>query len=209
MTFHSYMGIAGCLQGSTLCIGTDDEGEGDDVEGTTTTAVAPALALVTIDSFRYENNSSESKIDKTEKVNRYLADHNYFSDAWCIERVLKNGESNFYARCLIGCNPIKLATNDTRCDPFRNFIRHRQPNSPTGSRTSHEKKILLLTQRAERDNILVEDLIHWSVVAETVELRLTNATIGLLKLVTIWNLSRESSSTVNTVSTLLMLNSLS
>ena len=51
MSIHSYMGIAGCLQVSTLCIGSDDEGEGDDVEGTTTTAVAPALALVTIDSF--------------------------------------------------------------------------------------------------------------------------------------------------------------
>jgi hypothetical protein len=69
---HSYMGILGCLQASTLCIGTDDEGEGDAVEGTTSTAAAPApLALVTIDSFRYGNNLSESRINKTEKVNRY------------------------------------------------------------------------------------------------------------------------------------------
>ena len=156
------MSIAGCLQASTLCVGTDDEGEGDAVEGATITAAAPALALVTIDSFRYGNNLSEGRIDKTEKVNRHLADHNFFSDAWCIERVHRNGESNFYARCLIGCSPIKLTTNDTRCDPFRNFIRHRQPNSPTESRSSHEKKLLLLTQRAERKNILVEDLIRSS-----------------------------------------------
>jgi hypothetical protein len=117
---------AGCLQASTLCVGTDDESEGDAVEGAAITAAAPALALVTIDSFRYGNNLSDGRIDKTEKVNRHLADHNFFSDAWCIERVLRNGESNFYARCLIGCNPIKLTTNDARCDPFRNFIRHRK-----------------------------------------------------------------------------------
>jgi hypothetical protein len=42
---------AGCLQASTLCVGTDDESEGDAVEGAAITAAAPALALVTIDSF--------------------------------------------------------------------------------------------------------------------------------------------------------------
>ena len=78
MTTHSYMSIAGCLQASTLCVGTDDEGEGDAVEGATITAAAPALALVTIDSFRYGNNLSEGRIDKTEIVNRYLADLIFF-----------------------------------------------------------------------------------------------------------------------------------
>jgi hypothetical protein len=100
------------------------------------------------------------------------------SDAWCIERVLRNGESNFYARYLIGCNPIKLTADDTRCDPFRNFIRHRQPTSPNESLSSHEKKILLLTQRAERENILVEDLIRSSFLdLDAVEER--NSVFGL------------------------------
>jgi hypothetical protein len=154
--------IAGCLHAPTFCIGSDDEGDSD--EGTTTAPAAPALAVVTIESFRYGNNLSESRIDKTEKVNRYLADHNFYTDAWCIERILKNGESNFYARCLIGCSPIKLSANYTRCDPFRNFIRHRQPNAPTEFRSPHEKKLLLLTQRAERENVSVEDLIRSSVL---------------------------------------------
>jgi len=156
------MFLPGCSQAPTLCIGADDEGEDDAVEGTTTTAAAPAPALITIDSFRYGNNSGESRIDKTEKVIQHLIDHKYFTDAWCIERILRNGESNFYARCLIGCSPIKLTANDTRCDPFKNFIRHRQPNAPNESRSPHEKKILLLIQRAERENILVEDLIRSS-----------------------------------------------
>ena len=70
MTIHSYMVLAGCLKASTLCIGTDNEGEADAFEGSTTTAAAPALALVTIDLFQFENSLSESRIDKTEKVNR-------------------------------------------------------------------------------------------------------------------------------------------
>jgi len=78
MTTHSYMGIKACSQESTLCIGSDDEGEGDADEGTTTTAAAPAQALVTLSSFIYGNHLSDKKIDKAEKVNRYLADHNFF-----------------------------------------------------------------------------------------------------------------------------------
>ena len=54
MAIHSYLVLAGCLQASTLCIGTDNEGEADAFEGSTTTAAAPALALVTIDLFQFE-----------------------------------------------------------------------------------------------------------------------------------------------------------
>ena len=114
--YPQFMSIAGCLQASSLCVGTDDEGEGDALEGATITAAAPALALVTIDSFRYGNNLSEGRIDKTEKVNRHLADQ-----PCALHRSGSDGDEVFFSG-MAGCGKIQNAKRNINFRDALNMV---------------------------------------------------------------------------------------